>query len=150
MARLSKIPVAFIEVRSFAHATENPDKVMEATKRIFSTDSLEEVEFRRTSLKGHYGNPITLFEAKIKEEKVIKGLIDNLFPRINAVDKESLLREIGLHVEKGSLYLRLDKQAALHGDVKLCTADPIRVRIRFKKGEVEDIIKVCREFGMLP
>jgi len=147
---LSKIPVAFIEIRSFAHATENPDKVMEATKRIFPTDSLEEVEFRRTSLKGHYGNPITLFEAKIKEEKVIKGLIDNLFPRINAVDKESLLREIGLHVEKGSLYLRLDKQAALHGDVKLCTADPIRVRVRFKKGGVEDIVKVCREFGMLP
>jgi len=147
---LSKIPVSSIEVRSFAHATEDPDKVMEATKRIFPTDSLEEVEFRRTSLKGHYGNPITLFEAKIKEEKTIKGLIDNLFPRISAMDKESLLREIGLHVEKGSLYLRLDKQAALHGDVKLCTADPIRVRIRFKKGEVEDIIKVCREFGMLP
>ena len=147
---MSKIPVSSIEVRSFAHATEDPDKVMEATKRIFPTDSLEEVEFRRTSLKGHYGNPITLFEAKIKEEKTIKGLIDNLFPRISAVDKESVLREIGLHVEKGSLYLRLDKQAALHGDVKLCTADPIRVRIRFKKGGVEDIVKVCREFGMLP
>jgi len=147
---LSKIPVSSIEVRSFAHATEDPDKVMEATKRIFPTDSLEEVEFRRTSLKGHYGNPITLFEAKIKEEKTIKGLIDNLFPRISAVDKESLLREIGSHVEKGSLYLRLDKQAALHGDIKLCTADPIRVRIHFKKGGVEDIVKVCREFGMLP
>lgn len=147
---MSKIPVAFIEIRSFAHATEDPKKVMEATKRIFSTDSLEEVEFRRTDLKGHYGNPITLFETKIKEEKTIRGLIDNLFPRISAVDKESLLREIGLHVEKGSLYLRLDKQAALHGDIKLCTADPIRVRIRFKKGGVEDIVKICEEFGMLP
>jgi len=150
VARLSKIPVAFVELRLFAHATEDPNRVIEAVKQIFPTVSSEEVEFRITNLKGHYGNPIILYEAKIKEEKTIKDLIDSLFPRISTLDKESLLREIGLHVEKRSLYLRLDKQAALHGDIKLCTGDPIRVRIQFKKRGPEDILKVCKEFGMLP
>jgi len=147
---LSKIPIAFIEIRLFAHATEDSNKVTEAVKQILPKDYTEEVEFKRTNLKGHYGNPITLFETKIKEGKTIRVFIDSLFSRISVMDKENLLREISLHVEKGSLYLRLDKQAALSGEIKPCTRDPIRVRIRFRKGGIEEILKVCREFGMLP
>ena len=147
---MSKIPVTFIEIRLFAHATEDLNKVTEAVKQIFSKDYTEEVEFKRTNLKGHYGNPITLFETKIKEGKIIRAFVDSLFSRISVIDKENLSKEINLHVEKGSLYLRLDKQAALCGEIKLCTKDPIRVRIRFKKRGMEDILKVCREFEMLP
>ena len=147
---MSKIPIAFIEIRLFAHATEDLNKVTEAVKQILPIDYTEEVEFKRTNLKGHYGNPIILFETKIKERKIIKRFIDSLFSCISVMDKENLLRDISLHVEKGSLYLRLDKQAALCGEIKLCTEDPIRVRIRFRKGGIEDILEVCREFGMLP
>lgn len=147
---MSKIPVTFIEIRLFAHATEDLNKVAEAVKQIFPKDYTEEVEFKRTNLKGHYGNPITLFETKIKGGKIIRAFVDSLFSRISIMDKENLLRDIGLHVEKGSLYLRLDKQAALCGEIKLCTRDPIRVRIRFRKGGIEDILEVCREFEMLP
>jgi len=145
-----KNPVTFIEIRLFAHATEDSNKVAEAVKQIFPKDYTEEVEFKRTNLKGHYGNPITLFETKIKEGKIIRAFVDSLFSRISVIDKENLSKEINLHVEKGSLYLRLDKQAALCGEIKLCTKDPIRVRIRFKKRGMEDILKVCREFEMLP
>ena len=147
---MSKTPIVFIEIRLFAHATEDLSKVAEAVKQIFPVGYSEEVEFRRTNLKGHYGNPITLFEAKIKDGKKARAFVDSLFSRISLTDKEDLLREIGLHVEKGSLYLRLDKQAALRGEVKLCTEDPIRVRIRFRKGEIEEILEVCKESGMLP
>jgi RNA binding exosome subunit len=66
------------------------------------------------------------------------------------LDKETLLREINLHVEKGSLYLRFDKQAAFQEAFKLGVADPIRVRLRFKKNRLEDVVQVCREIGMLP
>jgi len=146
---LAKIPIALVEIRLSAHATEDSNKVTEAVKQIFPVDYTDEVEFKRTNLKGHHGNPITLLETKIKEEKTIRAFIDSLFSRINAMDKESLLREIGLHVEKGSLYLRLDKQDALRGEIKPCTRDPIRVRMRFRKGGVEEILRVCKEFGML-
>ena len=146
---MSKIPIAFVEIKLFAHATEDPNKVTEAVKQILPM-SHTEVEFRATNLKGHYGNPITLLETKIKERKVIKDFIDSLFSRISVIDKENLSREIGLHVEKASLYLRLDKQAALCGEIKLCTGDPIRVRIRFRKRGIEEVLKICREFGMLP
>ena len=150
MTCLSRIPIASIEIRSFAHATEDSNKVTEAVKHILPMDYTEEVEFKRTNLKGHYGNSITLFETRMKEAKTIEAFVDSLFSRISVIDKENLLRDISLHVEKGSLYLRIDKQAALCGEIKLCTRDPIRVRIRFKKKGTEEILKACKEFGMLP
>ena len=76
--------------------------------------------------------------------------MDNLALNLGVLDKETLLREINLHVEKGSLYIRLDKQAAFQGEFKLGTADPIRIRIRFRKTKIEDVIKTCQELGILP
>ncbi|MDH5451299.1 MAG: hypothetical protein OEX77_10465 [Candidatus Bathyarchaeota archaeon] len=147
---MSKIPVAFVEIRLFAHATEDLTKVTKAVKQIFPIDFIEEMEFKRTGLKGHYRNPIILFETKIKAENVKNAFIDSLFSRIGVTDKEELLREIDLHVEKGSLYLRLDKQAAFCGEIQLGTEDPIRIRIRFMKRGITDILRICKEFGMLP
>ncbi len=147
---LSQIPLAYIDIRFFAHATEDLNRVVKAAETIFPTDHLDNIMFRRKNLRGHHGNPIILFEAKLKRREIIKAFIENLSTSLSELDKETLLSEIGSRVEKGSLYIRLDKQAALHGEFKLCTADPIRVRIRFRKKKLEDITKICREMGILP
>jgi len=147
---LSQMPLAYIDIRFFAHATEDLNRVVKAAEIILPPDHLDNIVFRRKNLRGHHGNSITLFEAKIKRREIIKAFIDNLSTSLSELDKETLLSEIGSRVEKGSLYIRLDKQAALHGEVKLCTADPIRVRIRFRKKKLEDITKICREMGILP
>ena len=146
---LSQIPVAYINIRFFAHATEDLDKVVEAVQRVLPSDHMEDIVFNKNNLRGHYGNPITLFEAKIKNKETIRALVENLSSHLSELDKETLRREIRLHMEKGSLYIRLDKQAALQGKLKLCTSDPIRLRIRFRKRKIEDIVKICRELGML-
>jgi len=147
---LSRIPIAYIDIRFFAHATEDLDKVVEAAKHILPNGYVDDIVFRRSSLKGHFGNPITLFETRIKGREIIKAFLEKLSSNINELDKEALLRDVSLHVEKGNLYIRLDKQAALQGEFKLFTADPIRVRIRFRKEKLEEIIKICQELGMLP
>ncbi|MFQ6081176.1 MAG: RNA-binding domain-containing protein [Candidatus Bathyarchaeia archaeon] len=144
------MPVAYIDIRFFAHATEDLNRVVKAAETILPTDYLDNIVFKRRNLRGHYGNPITLFEARIKRREIIKAFIENLSTGLGGSDKETLLSEIGLHAEKGSLYIRLDKQAALQGEFKFCTADPIRVRIRFRKEKLEDIIEACREMGILP
>ena len=149
VAVLPQIPVAYIDIRFFVHATENLDKVVEAVQRLLPSDYIDDILFKKNNLKGHYGNPITLFETRIKNREIIKAFVENLSSRLDELDKEMLGKEIDLHVEKGSLYVRLDKQAALQGELKLCTADPIRVRIRFRKTKIEDIVKTCRELGML-
>jgi RNA binding exosome subunit len=149
VAVLPQIPVAYIDIRFFVHATENLDKVVEAVQRLLPSDYIDDISFKKDNLKGHYGNPITLFETRIKGKEIIKALVENISSRLDNLDKETLRREIDSHVEKGSLYIRIDKQAALQGELKLCVADPIHVRIRFRKTKIEDIVKTCQELGIL-
>lgn len=144
------MPIAYVDVSFFAHATEDEAKAIEATRNLLPTSQLENIVFNRSNLRGHHGNPITLFETKIKEKDIVKAVAENLSSNLGALDKETLLREINLHVEKGSLYLRFDKQAAYLGTFKLGVADPLRVRLRFNKNQLEDVVQICKEIGMLP
>ena len=139
--------VAYIDVRFSVHATEDLDKVIDAVQQVLPADHIDDIVLKKKALRGHYGNPIALFDTRIKKKAVVEALVDKLFSSLNEQDKEGLLREIDQHVEEGSLYIRLDKQAAFQGEMKLCSADPIRVRIRFRKRRIEDIVKICRELG---
>jgi len=146
---LSQLPVAYVDVRFCAHATEDLDKVMEAVQNVLPSDHLEDITFNRSNLEGHYGNPITFFETRIKDKETVRALVENLSVNLSSLDKDELGRTINRCVEKGSLYIRLDKQAALKGKIKLVTSDPIHIRIRFKKSKTEDVIQICREIGMI-
>jgi len=146
---LPQLPVAYVDIRFCAHATEDLDKVMEAVQNILPSDHMEDITFKRSSLEGHYGNPITFFETRIKDKETVRALVENLSSNLSSLDKAELGRTINRCVEKGSLYIRLDKQAALKGKIKFVTSDPIRIRIRFRKSKLEDVIEVCREIGML-
>jgi len=146
---LSQLPVAYVDIRFCAHATEDLDKVMEAVHNVFPSDQVENLAFKRSDVEGHYGNPITFFETRIKDKETVRALVEKISSNISSLDKDELSREIHRYVEKGSLYIRLDKQAALQGKIKLVTSDPIRIRIRFKKSKIEDVIEICREIGMI-
>jgi len=144
------VPIAYMDIRFFAHATEDENKVVEAVQHILPANHLDEIIFKRSNLRGHHGNPITLFEIRINKKELMEATLANIASGLGELDKETLLQEINLHTEKGNLYVRLDKQAAFQGNVKLCTADPIRLRVRFKKTKIEDIIEACRQIGMVP
>lgn len=143
------IPIAYVEIRFYAHATEDPEKVVEAANNIFPQAYLENITFKKDNLKGHHGNPIILFQTKIKNKEIIQALIQNLAANLNALDKEILRREINRHVENGNLYIRLDKQGAFHGEFKLYGVDPIHLRIRFKTNKLENIIAACEQIGII-
>ncbi len=145
---MSQTHVAYVDIRFSVHATEDLDKVIDAVQQVLPADHIDDIVFEKNALRGHYGNPITLFDTRIKKKRIVEALVDYLFSSLNEQDKESLLREIDQHVEEGSLYIRLDKQAAFQGEMRLCVADPIRVRIRFRKKRIEDIVRICRELGM--
>ncbi len=146
----SKIPIAYIEIRVFAHATEDLDKVLTAAKNTMPAESTSAVSFKKTDLTGHHGNPITLFETRIKNRKAAQAFLEKLASGLGIMDKELLGNEILEHVEKGNLYLRLDKQSAYLGELKLGSPDPIHLRIHFRKPRAEDVVDICREFGLLP
>ena len=134
----------------FAHATEDENKVLAAARNLLPAAQLENISFCKSSLRGHHGNPIALFETEVKDKEILSAFVENLSRGLSPLDREKLSREAGLHVEKGSLYLRFDKQAAFRGKLKLGLSDPIRVRLRFKKQKLEDVVQLCREIGLFP
>lgn len=141
--------IAYIDIRFFAHATEDLNKVIEAIQNVLPADYVDDIVFKRDNLRGHYGNSILLFETRIKKKEIIKAVVENFSSHLGELDKKALREEIDLHVQKGSLYIRLDKQVALQRQLKLCTTDAIRLRIRFKKAKTEDIVKICQDLGIL-
>jgi RNA binding exosome subunit len=146
----SKIPIAYIDIRTSVHATEDTDKVLIALRNTLPAESIETVAFRNTNLTGHHGNPITLIETRIKDKGTAQKTFEKLSVGLGLMDKELLSNEIKQHLEKGNLYLRLDKQSAYMNELRLCQPDPIHFRIHFKKPNPDEVIEICRKFGLLP
>jgi RNA binding exosome subunit len=146
----SKAPVGYVDLRVFAHATEDPEKVLAAVRNLLPSESVDSIVFKRSSLSGHHGNPIVLFEARVKDRKLVQAVFAKLCSGLGLMDKEVLAGEISGHLERGNLYLRLDKQSAFLGEVRLGSVDPVHVRVHFKKHGTDEVVGVCREFGLLP
>jgi hypothetical protein len=146
---LAQSKISYIDVRFAVHATEDVDKVTEAVQNIMPFDYLDDIIFESRIVEGHYGNPITFFETRIKKDKITTAIIQNIFSKLSALDKENVARDLDRYVDEGSLYIRLDKQAAFLKKIKLTVSDPIRFRVRFRKFKNEDMIEICRTVGII-
>ena len=145
----SKTPIGYIDVRVFSHATEDPDKVLIAVRNTLPIELAENAVFQKTSLTGHHGNPIALFETRLVEKEALPSVVKKVALSLTALDKETLSSEIGLHLEKRNLYLRFDKQSAFRGELRFASYDPIHFKIHFRNKTSEEIVALCREAGLL-
>jgi RNA binding exosome subunit len=145
-----KTPIGYIDVRVFAHATEDPEKVLMAVCNLLPEELGEDLVFKKTRLTGHHGNPIVFFEAKLVDEHALPGVLRKIGSSLTSLDKEQLESELRLHLEKRDLYLRFDKQFAFKGEAKFSSDDPIRFKVHFKNKSHDEIIEFCRFVGLLP
>jgi RNA binding exosome subunit len=106
--------------------------------------------FKKTGLTGHHGNPITLIEVELADRQTLMGVLGKIGSGLTALDKETLNSEMSLHLEKGNLYLRFDKQQAFLGELRFSSNDPIHFKVHFRNKTTDEIIDVCREAGLLP
>ncbi|MDR0493292.1 MAG: hypothetical protein LBH74_06620 [Nitrososphaerota archaeon] len=146
----SKLPIGYIDIRVSAHATEDAGKVECAAKNLFPAELQETLIFQKTKLTGHHTNPIILFTAKLTERKLLPLVLEKLGNDLNTLDKEQLNQDIKLHLEKGNLYLRFDKQAAILGLLKFTQNDPIHLRIHFKNRTTGEILELVKQSRLLP
>jgi hypothetical protein len=145
----SKPPIAYMDIRVFAHATEDPEKVQTAVRNLLPDELAQVIFFEKTDLTGHHGNPITLFTAKLTDKKMLLRALEKIGSGLNSLDKEELNDNLKLHLEKGNMYLRFDKQSAFLGAFKFSQNDPIHVKIHFKNKSSEQIAEVCKSSGLL-
>ncbi len=115
----TKPPIAYIDIRVFAHATEDPTKVQTAVQNLLPAELAQTLVFEKTNCTGHHGNHIILFTAKLTDKKLLPNTLEKFGKDLGALDKEELDRDIKLHLEKGNLYLRFDKQSAFLGHFKV-------------------------------
>lgn len=146
----SKTPVGYVEIRVFAHATEDLQKVITAVRNTLPDEIGENTILQKTTLTGHHRNPITLFQTKITDKKALPLILTKIAASISSLDKETLNSEMKLHLEKHNLYLRFDKQAAYVGELTFSSNDPIHFKLHFKNKTSEEITAVCRETGVFP
>ena len=145
----SKLPIGYITVRVFAHATEDREKVLAAVRNTLPKELAESAVFKQTSLTGHHGNLIMLFEAQFTDRQVLQAALEKIGSGLTALDRETLTSEIGLHLENGNLFLRFDKQQAFLGELRFSLNDPIHFKVHFRNRTVEEIIEICRQAGLL-
>jgi hypothetical protein len=141
--------VAYVDIRTFAHATEDLDKVLSAVHNALPSELVDSITFKKTGVTGHHGNPIVLLETRVKEKSAAQAVFRKLASGLNMLDKELLGIEIQNHLEKGNLYVRIDKQTAYLNELRLCQTDPIHFRVHFKRHDLEEVIEICREFGLI-
>jgi len=146
------LSVSAVEISAITHATEDPSRVEAAASLAIPKELAGAIKFSRSHALGHYGNPITVIRAKLTRRKHIDLYIRELASLLDEEQK----RELGLTIrgqidESGSMYVRLDKQAAYQGRVRFASRDPVRIKIRFVGWPitVEDIVKSCREAGLI-
>jgi len=136
--------ISSIDITFFSYATEEPAKVFSAVNNILPPDLRDKVEFRETRLKGYFGNPILSYHGSVRRDEAYR-LLKHILINLPKTEVKSLLSRLPLHTDRGSLYMRLDKQYAFLGKFKLCQSDPIRLRVKFRVRDTEGITRILNE-----
>jgi RNA binding exosome subunit len=143
--------VMSVEFSTITHATEDVDKVMEAVLNIVPPELRGSTLFNRRYLEGHYRNPIVILTANITEAKMAEAALRYIFTMLSRPER----RELSLDFEKAldednNFYIRLDKQGAFRGILRLADRDPIRVKVKTRmwRSTVEGARKILEDLGM--
>lgn len=120
-----KAPFSSLHARALCHATEVPDRVIQAVK-----NTVGEVEIETRSVAGHHGNEIIVVEAKSTDMRSIR----HLFRMLSPGDRERLVFSLDLRLDDScNLFIRIDKQGAYLGRVTLSDSDDeiaLRIKVR--------------------
>jgi RNA binding exosome subunit len=127
--------------RVFCHATEDEAKVIQALKFASGAD-----EITREVTEGYHGNPIIILEVFIKERRRSR----DFFIKLDAMEIQELIDSLQKRMDDDcNLYLRLDKQEAYLGNLKMTTSDDaiaVRAKVESYPKKLETAIKSVTEF----
>ncbi len=138
--------IGSIQIEAFAHATEDPSRVKEA---ILNVAPGLDAEIRIENLRGHYDNPILLLRLRTVDEEQVAQILAALRGKLDGDNKKVLLDELERHLdERGTLYLRLDKQELYRGRLVINNGDDV-VKMRFnlaphllRKYRIEEVYRL--------
>lgn len=143
------MPLRMVEARVYVHATENRDKVVRALMETFPGDLRGKVSISEETYEGHYGNPILVITGVLEGREEARSTLVHIASRLPSHDLSYLLSTLEDRVNReGALYIRLGKQEAYLGRLRILESDDVvRVIFRFSGGRRRALEEYRRLLG---
>ena len=136
---MSKVPFHYVDLRAFSYATEDVKRVEQALRTLLP----EDVELDRVENVGHHGDRIVVLSARVERADEMRHVLDRLS---ELEDLDRVLDELDERVDDNcALFLRLDKQAAFRGEVRLGPGITVRTKVEAYPAKKEKAVANARE-----
>ena len=136
---MPRVPFHYIDLRTFCYATEDEKRVKEALRHFLP----EEFEINRVENTGHHGDRIVVLSARVENADGMRVVLDRL-AALDSIDR--VLEELDDRVDDNcSFFLRLDKQAAFNGLVRLGEGITLRAKVEAYPAKHEKAVANARE-----
>ena len=133
------VPFHYVDLRAFAYATEDEKRVADALRTFLP----EEIELDRVENVGHHGDRIVVLSARIENADGMRHVLDRL-SGLDEVDR--VIDELDQRVDDNcALFLRVDKQAAFRGEVRLGPGITVRAKVEAYPAKKEAAVENARE-----
>lgn len=120
-----------MKISTITHATEDPEKVARAIRNLsLGGTSLGST---MTRAKGHHGNEIATSVLVIRNAKNAEIFLKNTWSSLSQLDRTEIYSSLASRIDStGTMFLRIDKQEALKGRIRLENTDPVKIEISFR------------------
>ena len=136
---MAAVPLHYLELRAFCYATEDESKVREALETVGSSA----MEFEREVTEGHYGDRIVILSTTIESTDEITSVLEGL-TAVPGFDR--VITGLPEYVDEDcTFFLRLDKQRAFQGELRLGEGIHVRGKIEAYPAKREAAITNLRE-----
>ncbi|WP_306058291.1 RNA-binding protein [Natronococcus wangiae] len=136
---MPQIPLHYVDLRAFCYATEDEKRVEEALRTLLP----EEFEIERVESEGHYGDRILVLSARVENADDVRHVLSRL---ADLESLDTLLGELDDRVtENTELFLRLDKQAAFEGEIRLGNGITFRAKVEAYPAKKEQAVENARD-----
>ncbi len=137
-----EFPFCSAVVNVHAHATEDEQRVLGIIKALLPAAA----EIKKSSTKGHHGNPIIVFESRLGQKKLVKELWQRMLSRMYEGTFAKLRMGFRERVDDSCfLHLRFDKQLAQGGELILTdVGDAIHLRLKIVAFPAEREVAISR------
>jgi RNA binding exosome subunit len=127
--KLRSFEIAVAEISFLIHATEDKCRVINLVSSVLM---LNQDEFESEILLGHWGNQIEIIKGRLKG-KFANEVASIVLTSLETYDRKKMLYSLNDYVDdKGTLYLRLDKQKICEGKIELSDIDSIKIKFKPK------------------
>ena len=136
---MPEVPFHYVDLRAFSYATEDQKRVKQALRSLLPDDA----ELDRVENVGHHGDRIVVFSARIDVADGMRHVLDRL-SELDDIDR--VIDELDQRVDDNcALFLRLDKQAAFRGEVRLGPGITVRAKVEAYPAKKATAVENARE-----